>query len=123
MKHIKLFEKFVFESFEESKDFSGELENKDFSHEFISKLTSMIDDLDSVTTENEIEGDKLKGELDKISKTLNNEFSDEYKEIEIYARYSNEESRSDNTLTEYVLYSIYAKSDGKDIECVYRCTI
>ena len=128
MKHIKLFEKFVFESFEESKDFSGELENKDFNHEFISKLTSMIDDLDSVTTENEIEGDKLKGELDKISKTLNNEFSDEYKEIEIYARYSNEESRSDNpmhgnTLTEYVLYSIYAKSDGKDIECVYRCTI
>ena len=136
MKHIKLFEKFVFESFEESKDFSGELENKDFSHEFISKLTSMIDDLDSVTTENEIEGDKLKGGLDKISKTLNKEFSDElayvdengnlsstYKDIEIYARYSNEESRSDNTLTEYVLYSIYAKSDGKDIECVYRCTI
>ena len=56
MKHIKLFEKFVFESFEESKDFSGELENEDFSHEFISKLTSMIDAIDGVTTEEKIEG-------------------------------------------------------------------
>ena len=141
MKHIKLFEKFVFESFEESKDFSGELENKDFSHEFISKLTSMIDAIDGVTTEEEIEGDKLKGKLEEIAETLNEEFSDElayvdengnlsstYKDIEIYAGYSNEESRSDNpmrgdTLTEYVLYSIYAKCDGKDIECKYRCTI
>ena len=141
MKHIKLFEKFVFESFEESKDFSGELENKDFSHEFISKLTSMIDAIDGVTTEEEIEGDKLKGKLAEIAETLNEKFSDElayvdengnlsstYKDIEIYAGYSNEESRSDNpmrgdTLTEYVLYSIYSKCDGKDIECKYRCTI
>jgi hypothetical protein len=97
----------------------------------------MIDDLDSVTTEDEIEGDKLKGELDRISKTLNNEFGmplydsdleqfSDYKEIEIYANYSNEESRSEkygDTLTEYVVYGIYAKSDGKDIECAYRCTI
>ena len=131
MKHIKLFEKFVFESFEESKDFSGELENKDFSHEFISKLTSMIDAIDGVTTEEEIEGDKLKGKLAEIAETLNDEngnLSSTYKDIEIYAGYSNEESRSDNpmrgdTLTEYVLYSIYAKCDGKDIECKYRCTI